>query len=94
MGFLGYDLQGNPNELRGANYPNYAMNVVHQGEYAGISSATHASRMDAFACNPLIKVTFANPGLVFDWADNRAAFERRKAREFLDTINTTGLCHD
>ena len=94
LGFLGYDLQGNPNELRGANYPNYAMNVVHQGEYAGISSATHASRMDAFACNPLIKVTFANPGLVFDWADNRAAFERRKAREFLDTINTTGLCHD
>ena len=77
LGFFGYDLQdqcgptnvfsyqsdeGNPLELRGANYPNYAMNVGHQGEYAGITSAAHAGRMDAFACNPLIKATFANPG--------------------------------
>src|SRR5690606_1783280 len=84
MGFFGYDLQdqcgptnvfsyqgdeGSPLELRGANYPNYAMNVGHQGEYAGISSAAHAGRMDAFAVNPLIKVTFANPGLVFDFTN-------------------------
>jgi methyl-coenzyme M reductase alpha subunit len=97
LGFFGYDLQdqcgptnvfsyqsdeGNPLELRGANYPNYAMNVGHQGEYAGISSAAHAGRMDAFACNPLIKVTFANPGMVFDWADVRACFGRGGAREF------------
>jgi len=97
LGFFGYDLQdqcgptnvfsyqsdeGNPLELRGANYPNYAMNVGHQGEYAGISSAAHAGRMDAFAINPLIKVTFANPGLVFDWADVRACFGKGGAREF------------
>jgi len=97
LGFFGYDLQdqcgptnvfsyqsdeGNPVELRGANYPNYAMNVGHQGEYAGISSAAHAGRMDAFACNPLIKVTFANPGMVFDWADVRACFGKGGAREF------------
>jgi methyl-coenzyme M reductase alpha subunit len=97
LGFFGYDLQdqcgptnvfsyqsdeGNPLELRGANYPNYAMNVGHQGEYAGISSAAHAGRMDAFACNPLIKATFANPGLVFDWADIRACFGKGGAREF------------
>ncbi len=95
LGFFGYDLQdqcgptnvfsyqsdeGNPTELRGANYPNYAMNVGHQGEYAGISSAAHAGRMDAFACNPLIKVTFANPGLVFDFADVRACFGKGGAR--------------
>ncbi len=76
LGFFGYDLQdqcgptnvfsyqsdeGNPVELRGANYPNYAMNVGHQGEYAGISSAAHAGRMDAFACNPLIKVSSPTP---------------------------------
>jgi tetratricopeptide (TPR) repeat protein len=53
----------NPAELRGANYPNYAMNVGHRGEYAGIFSAAHAGRMDAFACNPLIKATFANPAI-------------------------------
>src|SRR5512137_2060793 len=97
LGFFGYDLQdqcgptnvfsyqsdeGNPLELRGANYPNYAMNVGHQGEYAGISSAAHSGRMDAFACNPLIKATFANPGLVFDWADVRACFGKGGAREF------------
>jgi methyl-coenzyme M reductase alpha subunit len=97
LGFFGYDLQdqcgptnvfsyqsdeGNPLELRGANYPNYAMNVGHQGEYAGISSAAHAGRMDAFACNPLIKVTFANPALVFNWADVRDAFGKGGAREF------------
>ena len=97
LGFFGYDLQdqcgptnvfsyqsdeGNPLELRGANYPNYAMNVGHQGEYAGISSAAHAGRMDAFACNPLIKVTFANPALVFNWADVRDCFGKGGAREF------------
>ncbi len=97
LGFFGYDLQdqcgptnvfsyqsdeGNPLELRGANYPNYAMNVGHQGEYAGIVSAVHAGRMDAFACNPLIKATFANPGLVFDWTNIRDCFGKGGAREF------------
>jgi len=97
LGFFGYDLQdqcgptnvfsyqsdeGNPLELRGANYPNYAMNVGHQGEYAGITSAAHAGRMDAFAVSPLIKVTFANPGLVFDWANVRDCFGKGGAREF------------
>jgi methyl-coenzyme M reductase alpha subunit len=38
--------------------------------------------MDAFAVNPLIKVTFANPGMVFDWADVRACFGKGGAREF------------
>ena len=57
LGFFGYDLQdqcGSTNsmsirpdegcigELRGPNYPNYAMNVGHQGEYAAIA-----------ACRPL-----------------------------------------
>jgi methyl-coenzyme M reductase alpha subunit len=97
LGFFGYDLQdqcgptnvfsyqsdeGSPLEIRGANYPNYAMNVGHQGEYAGITSAAHAGRMDAFAINPLIKVTFANPGLVFDWGDIRKCFGMGGAREF------------
>jgi methyl-coenzyme M reductase alpha subunit len=97
LGFFGYDLQdqcgptnvfsyqsdeGNPTELRGANYPNYAMNVGHQGEYAGISSAAHAGRGDAFALNPLIKVTFANPALIFTWDDIRKGFGMGGAREF------------
>ena len=97
LGFLGYDLQdqcgpsnafsyqsdeGNPLELRGANYPNYAMNAGHMGGYAGIVSATHAARGDAFAVSPLVKVAFANPGLVFDFADIRACFGKGGVREF------------
>jgi methyl-coenzyme M reductase alpha subunit len=97
LGFFGYDLQdqcgptnvfsyqsdeGSPDELRGANYPNYAMNVGHQGEYAGIASAAHAGRGDAFCCSPLIKVAYANPALVFDFADIRACFGKGGAREF------------
>jgi methyl-coenzyme M reductase alpha subunit len=58
------------------------MNVGHQGEYAGIASAAHAGRGDAFCCSPLIKVAYANPALVFDFADIRACFGKGGAREF------------
>ena len=45
--------EGLPDELRGPNYPNHAMNVGHQGGYAGIAQAAHAGRGDAFTVNPL-----------------------------------------
>ncbi|MDI6644614.1 MAG: coenzyme-B sulfoethylthiotransferase subunit alpha [Methanobacteriaceae archaeon] len=97
LGFYGYDLQdqcgasnvfsirndeGLPLELRGANYPNYAMNVGHQGEYAGISQAAHAARGDAFVLNPLIKIAFADKNAVFDFRDVRAEFAKGALREF------------
>src|SRR3990172_1910514 len=69
LGFYGYDLQdqcgatnvfslasdeGCQAELRGANYPNYAMNVGHQGGYtSGCVASAHAGRGDAFCVNPL-----------------------------------------
>jgi methyl-coenzyme M reductase alpha subunit len=37
---------------RGPNYPNYAMNVGHQGGYAGIAGAAHYARGDAWALSP------------------------------------------
>ncbi|MGZ4936101.1 MAG: coenzyme-B sulfoethylthiotransferase subunit alpha, partial [Halobacteriota archaeon] len=95
--FYGYDLQdqcgstnvfsvrsdeGNPDELRGANYPNYAMNVGHQGGYAGIASAAHAGRGDAFTVSPLVKVCFADDNLWFDFAEPRKEFARGAIREF------------
>ena len=97
LGFYGYDLQdqcgasnvfsirgdeGLPTELRGANYPNYAMNVGHQGEYAGISQAAHSARADAFALNPLVKIAFADKNLMFDFAEIRAQFAKGALREF------------
>ena len=97
LGFYGYDLQdqcgasnvfsirgdeGLPLELRGANYPNYAMNVGHQGEYAGISQAAHAARGDAFVLNPLVKIAFADENLTFDFRDVRGQFAKGALREF------------
>lgn len=97
LGFYGYDLQdqcgasnvfsirndeGLPVEMRGPNYPNYAMNVGHQGEYAGISQAPHSARKDAFAFNPLIKIAFADKNLSFDFAQPRAEFAKGALREF------------
>ena len=97
LGFYGYDLQdqcgaansfsfrndeSSPLELRGPNYPNYAMNVGHMGEYTGIVQAAHSARGDAFALNPLIKVAFADPLLIFDFAHPRKEFARGALREF------------
>jgi methyl-coenzyme M reductase alpha subunit len=97
LGFYGYDLQdqcgasnvfsirndeGLPLEMRGPNYPNYAMNVGHQGEYAGISQAPHAARGDAFVFNPLVKIAFADPNLVFDFANVRGEVAKGALREF------------
>jgi len=72
LGFFGYDLQdqcgatnvfsiasdeGCIGECRGANYPNYAMNVGHQGGYTSVVAAAHAGK-DAFCVNPLVKTCF------------------------------------
>ncbi|RQD82942.1 MAG: coenzyme-B sulfoethylthiotransferase subunit alpha [Methanocalculus sp. MSAO_Arc2] len=98
LGFFGYDLQdqcGSANtlsvrpdegligEFRGPNYPNYAMNVGHQGEYAAIAGAAHYSRGDAWTLSPLIKITFADPALKFDFAEPRKEFARGAIREFM-----------
>jgi len=98
LGFFGYDLQdqcGSANslairpdegcigELRGANYPNYAMNVGHQGEYAAICGASHFGRGDAWTYDPRIKICFADPALKFDFAEPRIEFARGAIREFM-----------
>ena len=98
LGFYGYDLQdqcgasnslsirsdeGLIHELRGPNYPNYAMNVGHQPEYAGIAQAPHAARGDAFCVNPLIKIAFADKNLAFDFASPRKSIAKGALREFM-----------
>ncbi|MGM0770006.1 MAG: coenzyme-B sulfoethylthiotransferase subunit alpha [Halobacteriota archaeon] len=97
LGFFGFDLQdqcgatnvfsfqsdeGLPHELRGPNYPNYAMNVGHQGGYAAIASAAHAGRGDAWTVNPLLKICFADDMLPFDFTAPRKEFGRGALREF------------
>jgi methyl-coenzyme M reductase alpha subunit len=98
LGFYGYDLQdqcGSANcmairsdeglitELRGANYPNYAMNVGHQGEYAAIAGAAHFARGDGWSFDPRIKVCFADPSLPFDFQEPRRMFAKGAIREFM-----------
>jgi methyl-coenzyme M reductase alpha subunit len=110
LGFYGYDLQdqcgasnslsirsdeGLIHELRGPNYPNYAMNVGHQPEYAGIAQAPHAARGDAFCVNPLIKIAFADKNLAFDFEKPRKSIAKGALREFMpagerDLINPAG----
>jgi len=97
LGFFGYDLQdqcGSANslsmepdrglmgELRGPNYPNYAMNVGHQGEYAAIVGGAHYGRGDAFCFDPLVKICFADPSLIFDFSEPRREFAKGAIREF------------
>lgn len=97
LGFFGYDLQdqcgsanslsmepdrGAMGELRGPNYPNYAMNVGHQGEYAAIVGAAHFGRRDAFCFDARVKITFADPSLKFDFSEPRKEFARGAIREF------------
>ena len=96
LGFFGYDLQdqcgatnvfsiasdeGCIGECRGANYPNYAMNVGHQGGYTSVVAAAHAGK-DAFCVNPLVKVCFADELINFDFADPRGAFGKAALREW------------
>jgi len=98
LGFFGYDLQdqcGSANslsmrpdegligELRGPNYPNYAMNVGHQGEYAAIVGGAHYGRGDAWSYDPLVKICFSDPALKFDFAEPRREFARGAIREFM-----------
>jgi methyl-coenzyme M reductase alpha subunit len=98
LGFYGYDLQdqcgsanslsirpdeGCVHELRGANYPNYAMNVGHQGGYAAIAGSAHYGRGDAWSLSPLFKITFADPSLKFDFSEPRREFARGAIRDFM-----------
>ena len=98
LGFYGFDLQdqcgtanslsirsdeGNIGELRGPNFPNYAMNVGHLGGYAAIAGAPHFARQDAWSLSPLIKITFADPSLKFDFSEPRREFAKGAIREFM-----------
>jgi len=106
LGFYGYDLQdecgaansfsyrsdeGLPHELRGPNYPNYAMNVGHLSGYTGIALAPHAARGDAFVASPLVKIAFADKNLPFDFANITKEFGRGCLREFMPMGERTAI---
>lgn len=69
-------------ELRGPNYPDYAITEGHMGGYSAIVAAAHAGRKDAFCVNPLVKVCFADDMMNFDFADPRVCFGIGALREW------------
>jgi methyl-coenzyme M reductase alpha subunit len=106
LGFYGYDQQdqcgaansfswrsdeGLPFNLRGVNYPNYALNVGHQSAHVGIVSSAHGGRGDAWTTNPLIKIAFADKNLVFDFTHPRLCFGKGALREFMPAGERTVL---
>jgi methyl-coenzyme M reductase alpha subunit len=97
LGFYGYDLQdqcassnslsyrsdeGLPFEIRGVNYPNYAMNVGHQSAYGGLVAGAHLSGKDAWVLSPLVKVAFADRDLPFDFGYVTREYGMGGLREF------------
>ena len=97
LGFYGFDLQdqcgsansfayrsdeGLPMEVRGPNYHNSAMKLGHLSGYTGIPKAAHVARGDAFTANPFVRVAFADPALVFDFANVTKEIGRGALREF------------
>ncbi|MBQ8643414.1 MAG: coenzyme-B sulfoethylthiotransferase subunit alpha [Candidatus Methanomethylophilaceae archaeon] len=106
LGFYGFDLQdqcgsansfayrsdeGLPMEVRGPNYPNYAMNVGHLSGYTGIPKAAHVARGDAFTANPFVRIAFADPSLVFDFANVTKEIGRGALREFVPAGERTAV---
>ncbi|NMX21973.1 methyl-coenzyme M reductase subunit alpha [ANME-1 cluster archaeon GoMg4] len=97
LGFFGYDLQdqctancsysyqsdeGLPFEMRGVNYPHYAMNVGHQSAYGGLVAGAHLAEKDAWVLSPLMKVAFADRDLPFDRGYVTREFGKGGLREF------------
>ena len=97
LGFYGYDLQDQctsstsfayrsdenlPFEMRGVNYPNFAMNVGHQSAYCGLNACAHLASKDAWVLSPLVKVCFSDRDLPFDWGYSTREFGRGALREF------------
>ena len=74
--------KGKAGEIIDVN-PNYAMNVGHQPEYAGIAQAPHAARGDAFCTNPLIKIAFADNNNTFDFRHVRKEIAKGALKEFI-----------
>lgn len=98
LGFYGHDLQdqqgvghcfsmrsdqGAPIELRGHNYPDYAMNVGHTGGYVGITAGAAHGRGSAYSTNPIIKSAFADENLIFDFRYPRRQMGKGGLREFM-----------
>ncbi|MEI8331298.1 MAG: hypothetical protein WCF90_06590 [Methanomicrobiales archaeon] len=56
-------------EFQGQIYPNYAINVGRQGEFAAIGVRAHLGRLDALCVDARVTIPFTDPSLKFDFAE-------------------------
>jgi methyl-coenzyme M reductase alpha subunit len=70
-------------EFRGPNTPYASYTAGHSSGAIGACLAAQLGRGRAWACNPVIKVAFADPDLKFDFREPRLAIAKAALREFM-----------
>ncbi|MCS7098195.1 MAG: hypothetical protein NZ922_04385 [Candidatus Methanomethyliaceae archaeon] len=69
-------------EMRNASYPDYNV-VANLTTFPCAIAGAYIARGDAYACNPLIKVAFADNALPFDFGNIRKMLVKGALREFM-----------
>jgi len=70
-------------EFRGPNTPYASYTAGHSSGAIGACLAAQLGRGRAWACNPVIKVAFADPDLKFDFREPRLAIAKAALRQFM-----------
>lgn len=74
--------QGQIIEMRNASYPDYNV-VANLTTFPCAIAGAHIARGSAYACNPLIKIAFADNALPFDFGNIRKMLIKGAMREFM-----------
>ena len=74
--------EGGVPELRGLNYPIVSYTAVGSSQATNCAYASMLGRGSAWTASPLLKVTFADPDLAFDFRHPVQEFVKGAAREF------------
>ena len=69
-------------EMRNASYPDYNV-VANLTTFPCAIAGAHIARGGAYACNPVIKVAFADNSLPFDFGNIRKMLVKGAFREFM-----------
>ncbi|MFX0209145.1 MAG: methyl-coenzyme M reductase subunit alpha [Candidatus Hodarchaeota archaeon] len=69
-------------ELRGMNYPVASFTAGHASGYIGAAAGTALHRGQAWSASPIVKAAFADPHLIFDFAEPRLSIAKACLRKF------------
>ncbi|MHC1636344.1 MAG: coenzyme-B sulfoethylthiotransferase subunit alpha [Candidatus Methanospirareceae archaeon] len=74
---------GSPLELRGFNCPTWAWSVAYGSAGVAYCNGPHYLCGHGYSCNPVVKVAFADPNLLFDFRYVRKMIAKGAVREFM-----------